>query len=778
MAPTQADHFLFNSSLFAPKLRMMIRGIRVDQDVVDEKKAEAAAGVWRLQALIDEVAVQNENLARLQFFLDGEPSESGFAQLVLSCLGGSNPRVRCDVTVERWQPMRWEVPRKKDGSQRGAGVWKKAGKLLDERPIETRAFESVTGWLTAVRESDSLLTELGLYYKPAHKTVFRLQSFVPSTLADCEDHVLESKEDEWRRVKQIWKELCHANNSKTNPGGAGGKTALLGELSTLLGLAVNVGSNSEGGDSQWFLYEACGLPRMYCDARTGRYSRESEAEWKKRTKEKMAQSVAEGAGKGVRNERRRNRSPRQHCEASDAGCDADRPAVGQARCNDAGVDGDKSQADAESLGAGGQVGAGGSVDGMSASESTTASLFGTAKGTKRLSTDQIALDRLYAQTQDVRVLWVLQQRRLRKVVCDLSTRLDKDGRLRASISLVKETGRMSESAAPTGCGLNRQALNKDLLAICIPDEGYEMAKLDLEGADSWTVACEAASLGDSTMLDDLKAGIKPAQVVGLIYVHNASFINSLAREEITRRLPEIKQRAWLYPASKAIAHGTPYGMGWETLQMTLLKNSMSELPLDLKDSRPIVLSKQQIEDLREAFFSRYPGVKKWQEKVGRQLMEKGWLATSTGHVRRFYGRKSEISKGRKVVNHETWKEALASMPQYYTTYSIKQAWGKMWRDPENWRYRQKAYCIGYSEGDHRSDVGENTGERVQIVEPLALKHDEILMQWRKEDREWAIDKLREWFRTPVTIAGIEVVIPAAGKIGSNWRMEDGEPLKL
>lgn len=359
---------------------------------------------------------------------------------------------------------------------------------------------------------------------------------------------------------------------------------------------------------------------------------------------------------------------------------------------------------------------------------------------------------------------MLQQRRLRKVVTDLSTKLDEDGRLRASISLVKETGRMSESAAPTGCGLNRQALNKDLLAICIPDEGYEMAKLDLEGADSWTVACEAASLGDSMMLDDLKAGLKPAQVVALIYL-KGTIINSDVRSHIKELVPDIAKLPWLYPASKAIAHGSPYGMGWETLQMTLLKNSMHELPLDLKDSRPIVLSKQQIEDLRGAFFSRYPGVKKWQDKVGRQLMEKGYLQTSTGHVRRFYGRKSEISKGRKVVNHETWKEALASMPQYYTTYSIKQAWSKMWHDPENWR-------------DYQSPHDEDPAERLQIVEPLALKHDEILMQWRKEDRGWALGKLQEWFRTPVTIAGIEVVIPAAGKIGSNWSMKDGETIKL
>lgn len=739
MIPTQADHFLFNSSLFAAKLRMMLRGIRVDQAVVDEKKAEAAAGVWRLQALIDdEVSTLDENLARLWFFCSEEPSEAGFAQLVLSCLGGSNPRVRRDVTVERWQPMRWDGKR-----------WVKAGKLTDTAHPEMR-----TASLEHIGSAFPVDTRCWLA-KP--KIVSRLQSFTPSTLADCEEHVLESKEDEWKRVKQIWKELCHANNSKTNPetetenpSEAGGTAAHLGEISTLLGLAINVGSNSEGGDSQWFLFECCGLPRIYCDAKTGRYSRESEAEWKKRT----ALSLTEGAGKGVRNERRGKTAKRSGKQSDD---------------NEPGAAGNDPQPDAEGLDAGGSDGAVGSVGGKSAIA------VSAAKRTKRLSTDQIALDRLYAHTQDVRVLWVLQQRRLRKVVCDLSTRLDKDGRLRASISLVKETGRMSESAAPTGCGLNRQALNKDLLSICIPDEGCEMARLDLEGADSWTVACEAAALGDSMMLDDLKAGIKPAQVVGLIYLHTSLIVNSWNRGEIKNRIGDLAKVPWLYPGAKAVGHESPYGGGWETTQMILLKNSMSDLPLDLKDAKPIVLSKKQIDDLQGAFFSRYPGVKKWQEKVGRQLMEKGYLQTSTGHVRRFYGRKAEINKGRKVVNHSTLREALSSMPQYYTTYSIKQAWGKMWHDPENWR---EACALDFSEDGCKTCQTAGTSKRIQIVEPLALKHDEILMQWRKEDRGFALAKLKEWFRTPVTIAGIEVVIPAAGKIGRDWRMEDGEPLKL
>jgi hypothetical protein len=111
---------------------------------------------------------------------------------------------------------------------------------------------------------------------------------------------------------------------------------------------------------------------------------------------------------------------------------------------------------------------------------------------KKPCTDQQSLDQLYARSQDVRVLWVLQQRRLKKVATDLQIEVDIDSRVRASVSLIKETGRMSEKKSPLNTGLNRQALNKDLRNVCIADPGCVFIQRDLSGADSWTVAAECA----------------------------------------------------------------------------------------------------------------------------------------------------------------------------------------------------------------------------------------------------------------------------------------------
>lgn len=382
------------------------------------------------------------------------------------------------------------------------------------------------------------------------------------------------------------------------------------------------------------------------------------------------------------------------------------------------------------------------------------------KSSKRLSTDQQALDKLYAATQDVRVLWALQQRRLRMVVSDLSKEFDADGRVRSSISLVKETGRMAASKSPLGTGTNLMALNKDLLRICVADEGCELGKFDLEGADSWTVAAECAALGDEMMLLDLRAGLKPAKVLCLLY-ELGSCVNELGRSHIIEKLRFAQFPSWLYPAAKSTIHGYCYGSGWETTRDTILKYSMADLPLELGEAKPIVLSKAKVEKLRAAAASRYPGIKLWHQAEGKALLERGWLDMSTGHRRLFFGRKAEWKHGHKLPNHDTLKEWLASKPQYYTTLVVKKALWNLWHDPEN---RQTKVVHSYP-----------GAEPVPIprlrVEPLMARHDELLVQWRVEDRAWALEKMKGWLTTELSIAGQRVVIPAEGKAGGDWSMQ-------
>lgn len=451
----QCLHFRFNTELGAFKLFGMLRGVKVDMERVKEERAKAQRAAWELQVRIDREASAAhgpDDLFEFCFaFKDALPGEEWFAGLCLARLGGKNPAVPKEVVVERWQPMRHNGKR-----------WVKAGRLLDTRPAP---YEFIEQDCEPAQSSDKWL-------KPAHKTITRRLPFTPTTLTDCEEHVLESKRAEWKRVKAIWKELKHEQRtvnqtaqavieSISNDGGEGGNpktdrtrlentragcSALLGELSLLLGLGVNTGSNNEGGDSQWFLYEVCGLPRIFKNERTGKYSRESEKEWKAR----IAKGVGHAAGSSKRARAKAGGGQPSGVAADEANPSQD-PVLPKANPAGEGV----LERSEKSLSEGAAV---------AATTDTTAATRG-----KKISTDQQVLDLLYAHTKDERCLWVLQQRRLRKVVSDLKGDLvDHDGRARSSVSFVKETGRMAESEAPHGTGLgNRQALNKDLRRIVI-----------------------------------------------------------------------------------------------------------------------------------------------------------------------------------------------------------------------------------------------------------------------------------------------------------------------
>ena len=281
---------------------------------------------------------------------------------------------------------------------------------------------------------------------------------------------------------------------------------------------------------------------------------------------------------------------------------------------------------------------------------------------------------------------------------------------------------------------------------------YLMGQCDLEGADSWTVAVECAALGDQTMLADLKAGLKPAKVLCLLYLFGSD-VNRWDRVVIKAKLKETKMEEWLYPGAKSSVHGSSYGMGIPTMISTVLKFSMSDLPLDLGTTKPIVLTTDQARKLQDAFFSRYPGVKLWHAKEARNLLTHGYVTTSAGHTRRFYGRKAVWKKGAKVVDHDTLKEALASKPQFWTTRATKMALLRLWLDPENRR----------EDGTLR-------------VEPLICVHDSLLAQWRKEDDAFARAKMKLWFDNEIEVAGIKLTIPADGQVSTDWSMKPSEKL--
>jgi len=277
---------------------------------------------------------------------------------------------------------------------------------------------------------------------------------------------------------------------------------------------------------------------------------------------------------------------------------------------------------------------------------------------------------------------------------------------------------------------------------------YLMGQCDLEGADSWTVAAECTALGDPTMLADLRAGLKPAKILCMLYLHGP-VVNTWDRAAIKAKLKETAMPDWLYPGAKSAVHGSSYGMGIPTMIGTVLKFSMADLPLELGTAKPIVLTTEQAKRLQEAFFSRYPGVKRWHAHEARSLLTQGFITTSVGHLRRFYGRKAVWKKGLKLADHETLKEALSSKPQFWTTHVCKRALLNLWLDPWN-----------------RLDDG------TLKVEPLIAVHDSILFQFEASLLDAVKARLPIWFAVTSEIAGQQINIPFAAEFSGDWGMKE------
>jgi len=309
----------------------------------------------------------------------------------------------------------------------------------------------------------------------------------------------------------------------------------------------------------------------------------------------------------------------------------------------------------------------------------------------------------------------------------LAISADPDGRVRAGYNHVgSETARVTCYTSPTGSGYNLQTIPDKDRDCFLADEGYDIFQCDLSGADGWTVACNLASLGERTMLEDYLFGLKPYRILALMLRHGASISNK-PRPELAELSHEVKKHDWDAFACKQGQHGTCYLMGPRTLADRVFIESEGKVSIDENDAR----------HLQGLFMHRYR-VKVWHNAVTRKLQLKPELRGASGHKRWFFGRREEILG-----------EALANEPQVNTTYATSLAMKRLWTDPEN-----------------------RTPEGKLIIEPLHQVHDALVGQWPQEKREWARAKVRGYFNNQLVIAGIPIVIPFEGGYGPDWKNTD------
>lgn len=368
--------------------------------------------------------------------------------------------------------------------------------------------------------------------------------------------------------------------------------------------------------------------------------------------------------------------------------------------------------------------------------------------TTKETTDVLALLTLYKKTSDPTLKLILKIRSLRTRCESLAASTDPDGRIRCGYNAVgTETGRLSCYESPTGSGFNLQTATKKDRDLFLPDPGYWFFQCDLSGADGWTVAAHCRAVGDPTMLDDYRFGLKPARIIALLYERGREVL-AYSRDRLKDEGKRVDPDGWLYFASKRVQHGSNYGMKEKTMSDQILKDSFKLF------GEPIYVDPKTCAQLQLLYNLRYPGLAVWHRRIKSQLKTYGYLISASGHRRTFFDRRDD---------YDTFKAACADEPQNNTTYATKLATAKLWTDPDN-RVRIEA--------EPRPDgTAPRLGCKPRIelrVQPLHTVHDSLLGQWRKEITEWACKKMHTWFDNKLTVAGQEIVIPFEGAYGKSW----------
>lgn len=322
---------------------------------------------------------------------------------------------------------------------------------------------------------------------------------------------------------------------------------------------------------------------------------------------------------------------------------------------------------------------------------------------------------------------------------------DPDGRIRSSyVEVGSETGRITSKTSPTGSGYNLQTvpdenelkpeghpLHNGMRDLLMADDDCYLIKCDLKGSDGWTIGANLAALGDSTMLEDLQFGLKPAALLCYAIRNGVNSISGKSRLDLKVMLKEIKKDDFLYFACKQTCWGMCYLMGNRKAAQQVFNVSEGS----------VTISESEVELIRQILFRRY-NIQLWHQATERRLFDQPYpprLLSPSGHIRIFFGRRQEILG-----------QALAHEPQSITTYATNLAVYKCWTDPEN-------------------RFVENSKTKLK-VEPLHQIHDEFLSQCRIKDIDWALKKVKTWFDNPIIIAGVKITIPFSGSYGTDWSM--------
>ena len=278
---------------------------------------------------------------------------------------------------------------------------------------------------------------------------------------------------------------------------------------------------------------------------------------------------------------------------------------------------------------------------------------GKLTNTGAISTDAEVLEKLSEQSRLATVLLEIRKnsKLLNTFVEKMLDNVDSDGRLRTGFGITTTTsGRLSSSGT-----INLQQLpsHNYLIKGCIKARpGYKIVALDLSTAELYVTAvlCNDKLMQSvfKNMTDDPENAVDyHSQTAWEVFVKD-----KCSPKEVKKLFPEWRSCA------KAIVFSVLYGSGAQSLaeaiNSALLEKWHSEGGLE-----PEWYTKQQAQEILDNYFKKFKALKKWVDKVHKQIRDYGFVYGFFGRKRRLPNHNS-VDKG---VVSECLRSGLNALPQ-------------------------------------------------------------------------------------------------------------------
>lgn len=335
-----------------------------------------------------------------------------------------------------------------------------------------------------------------------------------------------------------------------------------------------------------------------------------------------------------------------------------------------------------------------------------------SKGEWAPTVDRDALEKLaesYFVAKPI-ISHILVAKDIAKKISVLTTEIDEDGRIRTSFNIGgTDTGRLSSSLSDFGTGTNLQNVEERLRRVFIADPGYKFTYIDLEQAESRAVgAIIWNEFHDGTYLDACESSDLHTYVARLAFPELA-WTGDLKKDKLIAEQPFYRQHSYRHMA-KVLGHGSNYSGQPGTME------------------KHTKISRDVIKGFQTRYFTAFPFILKWHEKVEQTIRHEGKMTNLMGRKRHFFGRRNDPT---------THRAAIAYDPQGSVANILNTGMLRLWR--------------------------------ARLSQLLLQVHDAVLTQHLEGDEDNVVPKECELLKIPIELSyGRTLVIPSEALVGWNW----------